>query len=133
MPDIDGDAIKAGLLIGGAALLVLFAGQALSFAARWLGRAVSGAAILLLALGLGYVAYRLYAGWSAAGTDSEQEGDRAWESDLDSELDEVGTAQEEYVDGDLSEEELEAELETLMKDVESGEGKGGGDAVREVE
>jgi len=108
MPDLRGMAV--GLLVGALVLALLFAGQVLSFAAWWLGRAVTGAVILLLAFGLGYVAYELYSGWSAA--DSSRSAAGEW--DAETETTDGG-------DVTLSDEELEEELDVLREKTEGVE------------
>ncbi|MFC7058813.1 hypothetical protein [Halovenus salina] len=108
MPNSRG--IAVGLLVGCLVLALLFAGQVLSFAAFWLGRALTGAVILFLAFGLGYGAYELSSGWSKA--DSSRSADK-WD------------AKTEEIEGDngeedvtLSDEELEAELDVLKEETE---------------
>lgn len=121
MARIDRNAASLGLVVAGALLVLLFAGQVLSFAARWVARSISGAVLILLALGIGYAAAQLYAGWSSA-KDEEQSFD---DSDLLDGDDSSGPAdvddvQSEYLEGSLSEQELEEELESLL-DEESPE------------
>lgn len=129
MVDIDADAIKIGFLVGGGALTLLFVGQALSVAAWWVGRAISGAALLLLAVGLGYVAYQLYSGWTAADEESYSQLDEAqFGRNSDTQTNSVEDAHEQYIDDTLSEQELEEELERLMQDERDTE-----DIAREVD
>ncbi|MFC7071750.1 hypothetical protein ACFQJ7_09900 [Halovenus rubra] len=113
MPDLRG--IAVGLLVGALVLALLFAGQVLSFAAFWLSRAVTGAAILLLAFGLGYAAYELSSGWSAA--DSSQSTAADW----DAETDTIDESNNEDSSNTLSDEELEAELDVLREEAEAVE------------
>jgi hypothetical protein len=121
MARIDRNAASLGLVVAGALLVLLFAGQVWNFAARWVARSISGAILILLALGIGYAAAQLYAGWSSA-KDEEQSFD---DSDLLDGNDSSGPAdvddvQSEYLEGSLSEQELEEELESLL-DEESPE------------
>jgi hypothetical protein len=121
MARIDRNAASLGLVVAGALLVLLFAGQVWNFAARWVARSISGAVLILLALGIGYAAAQLYAGWSSA-KDEEQSFD---DSDLLDGNDSSGPAdvddvQSEYLEGSLSEQELEEELESLL-DEESPE------------
>ena len=121
MARIDRNAASLGLVVAGALLVLLFAGQVWDFAARWVARSISGAVLILLALGIGYAAAQLYAGWSSA-KDEEQSFD---DSDLLDGNDSSGPAdvddvQSEYLEGSLSGQELEEELESLL-DEESPE------------
>ena len=104
MARIDRNAASLGLVVAGALLVLLFAGQVWNFAARWVARSISGAVLILLALGIGYAAAQLYAGWSSA-KDEEQSFD---DSDLLDGNDSSGPAdvddvQSEYLEGSLSE------------------------------
>lgn len=113
MPDLRG--IAVGLLVGALVLALLFAGQVLSFAAFWLGRAITGTVILLLAFGLGYAAYELYSGWS------EADSSRTAAADWDAETDGVDESDDEAIGETLSDEELEAELDVLREETEAME------------
>ena len=121
MARIDRNAASLGLVVAGALLVLLFAGQVWNFAARWVARSISGAVLILLALGIGYAAAQLYAGWSSA-KDEEQSFDDSGlldgnDSSGPADVDDV---QSEYLEGSLSEQELEEELESLL-DEESPE------------
>jgi len=115
MATIDKNSASLGLVVAGTLLALLFAGQVWSFAARWAGRAISGAFLILLALGIGYAVAQLYAGW----TDAKDEGrsfddaDR-WDEDPSSGPADVDDVQSDYLEGSLSEQELEEELEELF-------------------
>jgi len=128
MVDIDTGAMKAGVLVGGAALALLFVGQAVSVAAWWVGRALSGAVLVLIAVGLGYVAYQLYAGWSAAEEGRySRVGETQFGADSDTRASSVEDARERYLNDTLSEQELDEELESLMR-----QERGEEDVAREV-
>jgi hypothetical protein len=116
MATIDKDSASLGLVVAGTLLALLFAGQVWSFAARWAGRAVSGAFLVLLALGVGYAVAQLYAGWTSA-KDEEQSFDDAdrWNEDPSSGDGGVDDVRSEYLEGSLSEQELEEELEELLE------------------
>jgi type VI protein secretion system component VasK len=113
MPDLRG--IAVGLLVGALVLALLFAGQVLSFAAFWLARAISGTVILLLAFGLGYAAYELYSGWSAA--DDSRSAAPEWEAETDA----IDESDDEDIGATLSDEELQEELDVLREETESVE------------
>ena len=107
------DGIKAGLFVGIVALIVLFAGQTLSFTVRWLSGAISGAILVLLAIGIGYAAYELYSGWTAA-----EDGPG---SKLDQSQQETASSVDRNVDqprrdDSISEQELDEELNELIED-----------------
>ena len=118
MADIDTGALKLGLVVGGGLLALLFAGQVLAVATRWAGRALSSAVFILLALGAGYAATQLYAGWTRAEEESTG-GGTDFETDVLTDPDDVRSA---YVDGGMSEQELEAELEEIIEQDGAGEG-----------
>ena len=117
MVDIDTGALKLGLVVGGGLLALLFAGQVLAVATRWAGRALSSAVFILLALGAGYAATQLYAGWTRAEEESTG-GGTDFETDVSTDPDDVRSA---YVDGGMSEQELEAELEEILERDGAGE------------
>ena len=117
MADIDTGALKLGLVVGGGLLALLFAGQVLAAAARWTGMALSGAVFVLLALGAGYAATQLYAGWTRAEEESTG-GGTDFETDVSTDPDDVRSA---YVAGSMSEQELEAELEEIIERDGAGE------------
>lgn len=110
MREVNGDAIKAGLLVGSVALVVLFVGQILSFTVRWVSRALSGGIIVLLAIVAGYAAYELYSGWSAAEDTTDSKLERSQESHAE----ETATRAQ---DGDsVSDQEIDEELEALIEE-----------------
>ena len=117
MADIDTGALKLGLVVGGGLLALLFAGQVLTVAARWTGMALSGAVLILLALGAGYAATQLYAGWARAEEESTG-GGTDFGPNVSTDPDDVRSA---YVDGGMSEQELEAELEEIIERDGAGE------------
>ena len=113
MPN-NSEAVKLTLIVGGAALVLLFAGQVFQFAARWAGRAISGALLLLLAAGIGYATYQLMSGWTAAGTTSNSSSDTET-SDFLSDTDSIDPGGDsESQDGPTMNEELEDELDGLL-------------------
>ena len=94
------DAVKIGLLVVGAAVIFFVSGQALRYLSRMLAWAIVPVGLALL----GYAAYEVYTGWNdAADNDTLTEGG---ESD-------IATVQEQYVEGELSETELEQELDAM--------------------
>lgn len=98
------DAVKIALLVVAAAVLFFVAGQAL----RWFSRMVAWA-LVPLALGfLGYAVYELYSGWNDAA-----EADQLTNTSVDSDSKSVADLQEQYVEGELSEVELEQELDSI--------------------
>ena len=108
---MNADGLKAGATVAVVALGLFFAGQVWAMTARWISRALSGAILVLLAAGLGYAVYQLYAGWQAA------EGSTADRRSLkDDSYDSVDDVHDGYLEEELSESELEAELESLMEE-----------------
>jgi uncharacterized membrane protein len=100
---VDAKALKlAAVVVGGAVALFVA-----SFVLRWVGRILSWAVLLGLALAAGYVVYQLYSGWSAADEELGTSADAT---------DDVESVQERYASGELSESELEAELESAVDD-----------------
>ncbi|WP_290812378.1 hypothetical protein [Halovivax sp.] len=105
---VDHRAARLALVVAGAAMTVLLAGQV----ARFLSRMVSWGLLVLLVVLLAYATYELYGGWRAADEDAS-----ALESTAEVERDaDDGTA-----DGDasnpgleLNRAELEAELDRLV-------------------
>ena len=75
--------------------------------------ALSGAVFVLLALGAGYAATQLHAGWTRAEEESTGGG-----TDFSTDPDDVRSA---YVDGSMSEQELKAELEEIIERDDAGE------------
>lgn len=112
MPNSRG--IAVGLTVGLLMLGLLFAGQVLSFASFWLGRALSGAFLILLAVGAGYMAYELYSGWTAG--DSSQTAGQDWDTEADTESVDESTGNFEET---LTDQELEEELNGLREETES--------------
>ena len=108
---VNADGLKAGATVAVVALGLLFAGQVWAMTARWVSRALSGAILLLLVAGLGYAAYQLYAGWQAA-----EESTADHQSLADDGYDSVDDVRDGYLEEELSESELEAELESLMEE-----------------
>lgn len=106
---VDAKALKIGALVVGSLLLLFVAGAVLRFVTRILTWAVLAA----LAVGAGYAAYQLYKGWRAAGEGGETETNA--ETTVDAGTD-VESVQERYARGELSETELEAELEDAVAD-----------------
>ena len=102
-----GDGIKTGLLVGIIALVVLVAGQTLSFAVRWLSGAISGSILILLAIGIGYAAYEISAGWTAAEAGSNLDQPR---QETDS------TVEQPRREESVSEQEIDEELNNLIED-----------------
>jgi hypothetical protein len=117
----DRSAAKVALLVGGGALALLFLGSVWTFATRLLARSLAGAVQILVAVGLAYAAYELYSGWAAAGEDATT-GDA---HDVDADLADVeetvarrespADVREAYVEGDITEAELERELEEAVE------------------
>jgi hypothetical protein len=105
------DGLKAGLLVGMIALVVLFVGQTLSFTVRWLSGAISGGILILLAIGIGYATYELSTGWTAAEDGTESTLDR---SQQETEL--KGSNEQTHRDDPVSEQEIDDELEELIED-----------------
>lgn len=115
---VDSDALKIGVLVGTGMLVMLFAGWVVSYVSRFLARAITGGVIILLAAGLGYAAYQLYNGWQAA----EPEHTSAESADIPADEytgPDSADVKNDYVDGDVDEEELEAELEELLTEGEA--------------
>lgn len=108
--------IAVGLLLGILVLALLFAGQALSFAAWWLGRAIAGGATILLAVGAGYAGYEFYSGWTAK-TESESSA-AEWNASPETDGNENSA---EEIDTDITDQELEEELEELQNSTEAAE------------
>ena len=108
---VNADGLKAGATVAVVALGLLFAGQVWTMTVRWVSRALSGAILVLLAAGLGYAAYQLYAGWQAA-----EESTADHQSLADDGYDSVDDVHDGYLEEELSESELEAELESLMEE-----------------
>ena len=108
---VNADGLKTGATVAVVALGLLFAGQVLTMAAWWVARALSGAILVLLAAGLGYAVYQLYAGWQAA-----EESTADHQSLADDNYDSVDDVHDGYLGEELSESELEAELESLMEE-----------------
>ena len=108
---VNADGLKTGATVAVVALGLLFAGQVWTMTVRWVSRALSGAILVLLAAGLGYAAYQLYAGWQAA------EGSTADRRSLEDDgYDSVDDVHDGYLEEELSESELEAELEGLVEE-----------------
>jgi uncharacterized membrane protein len=100
---VDAKSLKlAAVVVGGAVALFVA-----SFVLRLVGRILSWAVLLGLALAAGYVVYQLYSGWNVAGEELDAASDAT---------DDVESAQERYASGELSESELEAELEGAVDD-----------------
>lgn len=120
MVSIDKNATSLGVVVAGALLVLLFAGQVWNFAARWVARSISGAVLILIALGLGYAVTQLYGGWSSA-KDEEQtfDGSHLLDEDDSSGPADVDDIQSEYVEGSLSEQEFEEELDSLLNEESS--------------
>lgn len=96
---INRDAAKIAALVGGAALFFVVAGQILRLFSRFMTWALMLAAIALLT----YAAYSLWKGWTEA----------AEEEQPTSPMEE---AKDDYVEGKISEEELDRELEALVEE-----------------
>lgn len=111
MADIDKTAIAVALTIGAGMLALLFAGQVWSYAARWVGRSIAGAVQILLAAGIAYTVYQVYTGWRAADDSTTDEYESSVE--LSDELD----ATDDYLAGDLSDEEFEQEVEQELEKI----------------
>jgi hypothetical protein len=114
MPNTRG--IAVGLLFGGLTLALLFAGQALSFAAWWLGRAITGGVTILFAFGVGYAVYELYSGWTA--TTEPESSSAEWDAGPETNENKKGS---EDIDEGISDQELEEELEKLKNNTETME------------
>ena len=108
---MNADGLKAGATVAVVALGLFFAGQVWAMTARWVSRALSGAILVLLAAGLGYAVYQLYAGWQAA------EGSTADRRSLENDgYDSVDDVHDGYLEEELSESELKAEFESLIEE-----------------
>lgn len=110
--------LRAAALVGAGALVLLFAGGVLTTAVRWTGQAISGAVLLLTVAAIAYAAYELYGGWTAAEDDEEA---RTYDDPVSREesptgSDSLGDVEREYVEGGLSESELERELDAVLNE-----------------
>lgn len=97
-------ALAVGLLAAAGVFALLFVGQVL----RWVTRMVSWAALVLLVVFAGYVAYELYAGWTADAADARRERDDA--------ATEASVTEDEGTTEGFSDEALDRELDELLAD-----------------
>jgi type VI protein secretion system component VasK len=114
MPDARG--IAVGLVFGTLTLALLFAGQALSFAAWWLGRAITGGVTILFAFGVGYAVYELYSGWTA--TSESRSSSTEWNVDRENS---ENKNESEDISQEINDQELDEELEKLKSNTDAVE------------
>jgi len=110
-------AAKVALVVAGALLLALFAGQVLRRLTWMLSWGMMVAMVMLVAYGV----YELKKGWTDAESEDSSARDAAsyptqarTEQSRTKGADTLEDLQQSYVEADLSEEEFEAELEDLM-------------------
>ncbi|WP_135821946.1 hypothetical protein [Halostella litorea] len=108
---VDFGGLKAAVLVGGGLLALLVAGQVLRLVSRFLAWSVLALVVALAA----YVAYELYAGWTASARDRESGYAATTNGSVD---DPIRSVQREYTEGSLSEAELERELDQLLDDAD---------------
>lgn len=95
-------AAKIAAIVVGGALLIITAGQILRIFTRFMTWAMLIATVVVL----GYAAYSVVKGWDEAAESSEHRA-------ATDATDPMEQAKADYMEGDLTEEELEEELEAL--------------------
>lgn len=104
---VDARALRFGAVVAGG-LLALFVASALFWlVTRWLSRILTWSVLLVLVVAVGYAVYQLYSGWSDAGASVDAGATAEGPADVES-------VQERYTSGELTEAELEAELEEAV-------------------
>lgn len=108
---VDAKALRIGALAAGG-LLALFVASALFWlVTRFVSRILTWSVLLLLVAGVGYAAYQLYSGWNAAGEEAATSVDAGGTAEGPTDVESV---QERYTRGELTEAEMEAELEEAV-------------------